>query len=544
MKAYLFAFCFLFACLMGRGQDPYASFRQDWMEKAAAAKPKLIKRMVKAEQVVKLVADENKFQGWGMEPVSEIAAFKENGFKAQSGLIIDFGEHVTGQVRLKLSPKDVTADAPTRLKLTFAEIPSEYSVPFDPYPGGLSRAWLQDEIITVMHLPEQVTIPRRLSFRYVKIELLSPSQAYDFFIDDLEVEAQSSANGEVPALSPGLSEQLRRIDRIALNTLKECMQTVYEDGPKRDQRLWIGDLYLEALTNSFTFKNHQLTKRCLYLLAQLSDSTGLLHGTVLEQPFPQAQKGQFLLDYSLLYNVALKDYLLYSKDRETVMDLWPVARRQVDLAQKYIERDQVDFAFASRENWIFIDWKDGLDREAAFTGLLLFAFGETLQLAKSLGKEKELSGLEKQIARIRKMAKQRFFEQSTGLVRSGKEGQLSYASAIWATLGGVLDQKTAAKTWKKTMLNSEAVRPGGPYLYHFYIEALIEAGLTMHARNELTAYWGAMADKGADTFWEVFDPQDEKRSPYGFFPVNSYCHAWSCTPAYFFRRYPEVFANQ
>jgi hypothetical protein len=31
---------------------------------------------------------------------------------------------------------------------------------------------------------------------------------------------------------------LRRIDDVALRTLRNCMQTVYEDGPRRDMRLW------------------------------------------------------------------------------------------------------------------------------------------------------------------------------------------------------------------------------------------------------------------------------------------------------------------
>ena len=43
--------------------------------------------------------------------------------------------------------------------------------------------------------------------------------------------------------------------KIAVNTLKNCMQRVFEDGPKRDRRLWIGDLRLEALANYYTFEN-------------------------------------------------------------------------------------------------------------------------------------------------------------------------------------------------------------------------------------------------------------------------------------------------
>jgi hypothetical protein len=57
-------------------------------------------------------------------------------------------------------------------------------------------------------------------------------------------------------------------------------------------------------------------------------------------------------------------------------------------------------------------------------------------------------------------------------------------------------------------------------------------------------YWGGMVKKGADTFWEVYDPEDDFLSPYGSFMMNSYCHAWSCTPVYFLRKYnSKLFVN-
>ncbi len=59
----------------------------------------------------------------------------------------------------------------------------------------------------------------------------------------------------------------------------------------------------------------------------------------------------------------------------------------------------------------------------------------------------------------------------------------------------------------------------------------------MHAQalQIIRDYWGKMVTFGADTFWEVFDPAQEKLSPYGTHLINSYCHAWSCTPAVFIR---------
>jgi len=44
-----------------------------------------------------------------------------------------------------------------------------------------------------------------------------------------------------------------------------------------------------------------------------------------------------------------------------------------------------------------------------------------------------------------------------------------------------------------------------------------------------------MVKAGADTFWEVYDPSNADLSPYGSTLVNSYCYAWSCTPAYLLR---------
>ena len=62
-------------------------------------------------------------------------------------------------------------------------------------------------------------------------------------------------------------------------------------------------------------------------------------------------------------------------------------------------------------------------------------------------------------------------------------------------------------------------------------------GRQEQALEELVRYWGGMADAGADTFWELYDPEDPDASPYGGTAVNSYCHAWSCAPAYFLRKF-------
>ena len=46
-----------------------------------------------------------------------------------------------------------------------------------------------------------------------------------------------------------------------------------------------------------------------------------------------------------------------------------------------------------------------------------------------------------------------------------------------------------------------------------------------------------MVRMGADTFFEAYSKGDPAFSPYGDSKVNSMCHAWSCTPTYFIRKF-------
>jgi len=345
-------------------------------------------------------------------------------------------------------------------------------------------------------------------------------------------------------LAAGTAPDIAAIDRVALATLKECMQTVYEDGPKRDRRLWIGDLYLESLANVYSFKNHNLTKRCLYLLAGLSGGDGYLHSNVFETPEPHAQVGApFLFEYSLLYNVALKEYLSVTSDRETALDLWEVAKKQMDNPKKFLLPNGLfdNEAAAKAGWWLFVDWKNDLDRQASLQGIIIYSMKQTYELAKLLGKEKEVAELPALIKKMTDAARKFLWDKSKGVFSSGTGKQVSYASQAWMVLSGVATNAEAQRALKTVMAEKDAVHPGAPYLYHYFIEALIQSGLHQEAREAVLSYWGGMVKKGADTFWEVYDPNNAFLSPYNFYPVNSYCHAWSCTPVYFIRKYPQVF---
>ncbi|MDR2956492.1 MAG: glycoside hydrolase [Prevotella sp.] len=529
-------------CLNLLSQDYYESYRKGWMEKAEQNKPKLIYSEKKPKQIVNIIPNENAYQGWEAQTVSPIDQFFNQPFKNKKEIILDFGEHITGYFSFSVNTISVSADGPLRFKFTFGEVPSELMTPFDSYKEGISRAWLQDEIVTVMHVPSTIIIPRRLAFRYVKIELLASSTYYDFCFTDMVCKAQTSARNTPERLPASTDPMIRKIEEVSLNTLKECMQTVYEDGPKRDQRLWIGDLYLESMGNNYSFKQYDITKRCFYLLAGLSDPNGYLVATVIENPIPRPQDKQFLYEYALLYNATMKDYVIATGDKETALDLWPVMKKQLEIVKNYLLPDgSMDFDKASREWWIFFDWKDGLYKEVAFSGVSIFAFKETYELAKLIGKEDEVSELPALIKKMTKAAHKNFYDKKTGLFVGAKDKQISYASQIWMVLSQVASKAEGKRALEALETSENVCHPGTPYLYHYYIQALVDCGLNEKAKEKLISYWGGMIEKGADTFWEAYDPNNDYISPYNFHPMNSYCHAWSCTPVYFIRKYPEIF---
>ena len=124
-----------------------------------------------------------------------------------------------------------------------------------------------------------------------------------------------------------------------------------------------------------------------------------------------------------------------------------------------------------------------------------------------------------------------------GLFVSGEQRQISYATNVWYVLAEVFGQKENAFILERLKTCENVVKPVTPYMMHHYVQALINSGNTYEGRKVMCDYWGGMAEHGADTFWELYNPENPDESPYGGKAVNSYCHAWSCTPSYFLRKY-------
>ena len=530
--------------VLATASSDYKDKRTKWLRKAEETKPVLHETVCRPLSIVQAVEDASAFQGWSMEKVGEVPDYFKSSINEMPDVTVDFGRHVTGYFTFRMKVAEGVQDAPIRLKFTFGEVPAEIATPFYPFTGSLSRAWLQDEILTLETVGEEVTIPRRISGRYMRIEVLGRPSGGVYTMDDMYFTAVSSADElVVEPLGEDVPEMVRRINDVSVATLRECMQTVFEDGPKRDRRLWVGDLYLEALANRYSFRNFELTKRCLYLFAGLTSEGGCVVPNVFEHPEPHCYESMHLLPYSLLFNSTLLEYLKDTQDYETANDLWCVAVRQIEDARTFINKDNL-YDPELRSSWIFFDWRDGLDVTAPMQAAMIFALNQTYELAQMLGKETEVEEWKTLERNMIKAARRHMFDKDSGVVVSGEDRQVSVLSQAWMTKAGVLDVREAQTALRAVMADESSVKPGSPYGTHYVIDALLLCGLKDEAKNYMIEYWGGMVEKGADTFWEAYDPKNDFISPYGFHPLNSYCHAWSCTPIYFIYTYPEVFQKK
>lgn len=443
----------------------------------------------------------------------------------------DMGEHLVGYVTLTLGVTGQHPDAPAWLQLRFAERRCELDEKAEDYHGWISPAWIQQEQLHVDVLPTTIRLPRRYAFRYLQIEALAGSDHWKVTVERIDCETVSSADWTVLPAYKTEDAELQRLDKIACKTLHDCMQQVFEDGPKRDRRLWLGDLRLQALANYETFRQYDLVKRCLYLFAGSTLSDGQIGAGMFTAPRVQVDMAP-MFDYSLLFVPTLLDYFNATKDTGTLRELWPTALEQIRLASRRFDEQNI-VRDGMVLGWCFIDWNLQLNRQASAQGVYLYCVRAAEHLAAYLNDRQTEAWLCEEYAQKRSAAEKVLYDPSQGLFVSGKERQVSWASQIWMVLGGAADAQVldAVAKW------DNAIGITTPYLYHHYVQALLDTGRRAQALNAIREYWGSMAKSCADTFWELYRPDAPDASPYGGTLVNSYCHAWSCGPAYFLRRY-------
>ena len=231
--------------------------------------------------------------------------------------------------------------------------------------------------------------------------------------------------------------------------------------------------------------------------------------------------------------VVLEEYLQETGDTEALNDLYDIAMQQVEYALR-----QLDSSGVVRQETVkdcFIDWCDELDKSACASAVLLYTLRYARRLARRRNDWSQANWLLQQHDALRSAIMAQFWSEEKQCFVSN--GQISAASQAWMVLADAAPPELAKKAMQQAIDLKDAPRMSTPYMHHYFVMALLRTEMREEAEHHLKHYWGGMLEAGADTFWEYWDEEHPDRSPYGGNMVDSYCHAWSCTPAYIIEKY-------
>ena len=504
------------------------------LDVAESCSPKIYKKDITAKDIVDVVSDATKLDGFGIVSSNkDISSLKEYGLKRDDKIILDFKEHCVGTFRIDIDQIGSPMDAPLYIRLKFAEMPTELMSESSDYDGWLSRSWIQEEFIHIDTLPMTLELPRRYSFRFVEIKVIDTSPKWQVVFSHPVATTVTSADYSRLESLHLEDETLQKIYDVSVKTLADCMQNVFEDGPKRDRRLWLGDLRLQALANYATFDQTELVKRCIYLFAGMTAENGKISANVFVEP-NIVPDDTFLYEYSLFLVSTLYDYYQRHPDMTMIKQIYPICKKQMDVTLSMFDKEG---KLVPDEDYpVFVDWSNEFNKDTAGQAETIYVLKQFIYLAK-LVNDNEIEKYEKYLQKITDYALNHLFNEEKNLFVSGNN-EYNLASQVWMVLAHIMSDeknKSIMQTAIKAMFPIKGIAT--PYMYHHIVEALFEADLKDEAIDLMKKYWGKMIELGADTFWEAFDPTDVKYSPYGSSIVNSYCHAWSCTPAYIIKKY-------
>jgi hypothetical protein len=323
--------------------------------------------------------------------------------------------------------------------------------------------------------------------------------------------------------------------RIGAATTEACLPDVWVDCPWREQSAYMGDTLVEFHATRALSSNPTIGRRALRLWAQSQLEDGQL---------PACAAAWFTLphgDFSLLYILLLRDFWRQSGDTDLVREVWPTVENI--FASTRWKIDENGLWEATPELRLFLDWGiPGPDRlgvsNGALNALRVGALEAAAELTIAMGEDatrwtNERAHVVDAYRRILWRPATQDFAPFAGESKTPAH----HANALALRFGlatpeqetGVLENLRAAlQLYEAPEMLRDSKGHLELFFCHFVLEALAARDLHEDAVAWIRAAWTPMLRKGAVSFWETL--------ALGMADIASLCHAWSCTPNWFFAR--------
>jgi hypothetical protein len=433
--------------------------------------------------------------------------------------LVDFGEELVGHLT-------VTTDAPARLTLAPGESPLEARDFEERTENPLRSAGL----VAAGTWRDQ----RRSALRWVCVRNDGTVPVtVDVALDAFEVALATT--GELRTADP-LLDQIYEVGR---RTVVRCTHDYVEDGPKRDRLLWLGDLAATADVFGLAIGDLRPLRRSLLLAAAIQLRSGALPGV---GPHPN---DLVLADYVPQWVIATRAYIRHTADLDTADLLLPTVRRTLQYLAERIGPEGLVGPEEETDWWVFLDW----DRREPFGSpvekrgyvvvlslMAAAAFEAGADVARWLGQDRQATTWQARAALLRERVLERAWDEDlraiVDWVRGGERTRhVSRFTTAWTLssgLGSAAQRAAMADLLAHPAGRAEPTTTGYGQTYN--VAALFDAGHPQAALALVRRYWGSMIERGATTFWESFDPEEDRATEldlYGRRYGVSRCHGWS-----------------
>ena len=453
---------------------------------------------------------------------------------SDAAVVIDFGDTVTGYPRLDITAPDgavIDIAYSERLKDGRPELPQRGPITSPTVHRYVARdgrqSWEKFEWA---------------GFRYLQLTVRNPQ-------GPVTVHRVSLNETMYPVQERGSFEcsdpLLNNIWKAGAKTVRRCMHDGYEDCPSREQRQWLGDLYVEALVNFVAFGDTALVARALRQGAQSQRSDGMI---AMAAPGDLAARSIVSIpDWGICWALTLDRYVEYTGDLDIALELFPAVLRLADWFHRHTDERGL---LNNVPEWNFVDWAE-VDRRGEGTAYNALYY-HLLRVIEGLALKLEMPRVAAQCAeraeRVRAAVNARLWDEERGVYvdacvdgrQSRRVSQQSNAACVaygiapaerWGRIfDAILDESRLVVTSTGMLSAPDAstvpfdeernVVAAQPYFSHHLHRALALAGRYGDLLANIRRRWGAMLAAGATTIWEVWHP------------YVSRCHGWSTTPTY------------
>lgn len=315
-----------------------------------------------------------------------------------------------------------------------------------------------------------------------------------------------------------------RIYDTCVRTLRLCMNLHYEDCPWREQALYVLDSRNQMLSGYYAFCETAFQRANLVFMAKGTRPDGLL-----ELTYP-AVNTPAIPFFSLMYPVAVYEYIKHTGDQSILSEVMPTMRRFMKEICSRIDKNGLIAEFEA-PYWNFYEWtkeSDGAAKDGRYHLILncalVYSCEHFSKLCEMVGEHFSID-----LDRIKRAIEDTFFNREDGVfflspACPGVASQLGNAMALLIGLG---DERTVA-----VLKSDQSLIPATLSMLTFVYDALLlqDSNSWEYILSDIRQKYGQMLTEGATSFWETIDGES------AFGGAGSLCHGWSAIPVYYYHK--------